>query len=68
MVADNIDGETPGDGTILLEEMIKNKMSGAAVYECIKTGIGDDINIKVGGRSEDYYGKPVEVNVYIKLR
>lgn len=74
-VADNIGGGTSGDGTVLLQEMIKNKMSGSvvcicdkeAVNKCIKEGVGSNITIKTGGRSEDFHGEPVEVNGYIKL-
>jgi len=74
-VADNIGGGTPGDGTVLLEELIKNKMDGSvicicdkeAVEVCIKKGVGSNININVGGKSEDFHGVPVEINGYIKL-
>ena len=74
-VADNIGGGTPGDGTVLLQEMIKNKMNGSvvcicdkeAVNKCIKKGVGNNITIKIGGRSEDFHGEPVEVKGYIKL-
>lgn len=74
-VADNIGGGTPGDGTVILEEMIKEKMSGSvvcicdkeAVNKCVKEGVGNNINIRIGGKSEDYHGNPVEISGYIKL-
>ena len=74
-VADNIGAGTPGDGTVLLEELLKNKMTGSivcicdkdAVEKCIKTGIANNINLIVGGKSKDFYGKPVELKGYIKL-
>ena len=74
-VADNIGGGTPGDGTVILSELIKNKVQDAvvvisdkeAVCKSLSIGVGERINLEVGGKSEDYHGRPVFISGYIKL-
>ena len=74
-VGDNIGGGTPGDGTEILNELIQNKVQDAvvvisdkeAVYKSLPIGIGKRINLEVGGKSENYHGRPVSISGYIKL-
>ncbi len=74
-VADNIGGGTPGDGTELLRRLIEKKAKGTvivifdktSVLKCFKKGAGKDIDLDIGGKTDDFYGKPVRVSGYIKL-
>lgn len=74
-VADNIGGGTPGDGTELLRRLIEKKADGTvivisdktSVSKCFKRGIGEDIELDIGGKTDDLHGKPVGVSGYIKL-
>ncbi len=64
---DNIGGGSPGDSTALLEEIIRQKAPGAVsvIYdpevaaECNRLGIGGEVSLEVGGKSDDLHGKPV---------
>jgi len=74
-VADNIGGGTPGDGTELLRKLIEKKAKGAvivvsdktSVLRCFTKGAGNDIDLDIGGKTDDFHGKPVRVSGYIKL-
>jgi len=66
---DNIGAGTPGDGTMLLSEIIKQRIDSASVQLCdpeaastaAKAGIGSTITLAVGGKSDPVYGPPVEI-------
>ncbi|MFC1539641.1 M81 family metallopeptidase, partial [Candidatus Latescibacterota bacterium] len=66
---DNIGAGTPGDGTALLRELLKQKAKSAFVQICDseaahhahETGIGSKITVAVGGKSDPVYGPPVEI-------
>ena len=66
---DNIGGGTPGDGTALLQEILKQGVDSAFVQLCdpeaakyaSDSGIGSTITIDVGGKSSQVYGPPVSV-------
>lgn len=74
-VADNIGGGSPGDGTVLLKEIIKKKATKAVVTisdawvvrECVKKGVGEKISLKIGAKTDRFHGNPIEVTGYIKL-
>jgi microcystin degradation protein MlrC len=73
-VADNVGGGSPGDGTALLAELIRQQArgavviiaDGAAVAAAKHAGPGAEIKIALGGHSDEMHGQPV--NVVAKVR
>lgn len=68
---DNIGAGTPGDGTALLREIIRQNAGPAlvqlrdpeAVEAAYHAGIGGRVNIEVGGKSDrEVYGPPVPID------
>jgi microcystin degradation protein MlrC len=74
-VGDNVGAGTPGDGTVLLAELLHQKAEGAlvllcdpeAVAACVKAGIRQAITCKVGGKSDSHHGPTVEITGTIRL-
>ena len=74
-VGDNIGGGTPGDGTVLLAELLAQDAQGAtvviadaeAVQEAFKTGIGGTVRTAVGGKTDRLHGDPVPVEGRVRL-
>lgn len=74
-VADNIGGGTPGDGTEILAELLRQGVEGALVTICdpevvaraIAAGVGATIAARVGGKSDRYHGAPVPVTGQVRL-
>jgi microcystin degradation protein MlrC len=74
-VGDNIGAGTPGDGTVILQELIDQKAQGAvvilsdvqAVSLAIEAGVGQEITLEVGGKSDSNHGKPVKVRAHVRL-
>ena len=68
-VGDNVGGGTPGDGTVLLSELLKQGAQGAlvllcdpeAVATCIKAGVRAAITLTVGGKCDRHHGAPLEI-------
>ena len=68
-VADNIGGGSPGDGTTILAELLRRHVDGAVVTiadtevarEAARLGPGATIRARVGGKTDDRHGAPVEV-------
>ena len=66
---DNIGGGTPGDGTALLEEILRQGVDTAFVplYDpeaakiAADAGVGATVTLSVGGKSHPLYGPPVTV-------
>lgn len=66
---DNIGGGSAGDSTFLLSELLKQKADGwvvvmydpAAVAAALKSGIGGNFDMPVGGKSDKQHGLPVRV-------
>lgn len=73
-LGDNIGGGTPGDGTILLAELIRQGARRAvvvlhdpeAVAESRRVGVGETIERTVGGRSGSEYGSPVAIRGIVR--
>lgn len=67
--SDNIGGGSPGDGTVLLVELLKQGASDAlvpivdpaAVEVAVAAGVGARARITVGGRTDRMHGDPVEL-------
>lgn len=66
---DNIGGGGPGDSTIVFHEIVKQGIPNACVIlfdpaaakECAQAGEGAEIELDVGGKTDDRHGAPVHV-------
>jgi microcystin degradation protein MlrC len=73
-VGDNVGGGTPGDGTVLLDELLKQSAQGAlvllcdpeAVAICVSTGVGQKATLRVGGKCDQHHGPPVEITGMVR--
>jgi microcystin degradation protein MlrC len=74
-VGDNIGGGSPADSTILLAEAKRQRVRGLlqtlcdpeAVKECLAAGIGNTLTLRVGGKTDQRHGRPVEVTGRVRL-
>jgi microcystin degradation protein MlrC len=74
-VGDNIGGGSPADSTFLLAEAKRQGVRGflqtlydpEAVQECLAAGIGQSLTLRVGGKTDDRHGQPVEVTGRVRL-
>jgi len=74
-VGDNIGAGTPGDGTFLLRELIRQRAEDAvvliadpeAVANAIEAGIGNRATLMVGGKCDDWHGEPIRIEGNVKL-
>jgi microcystin degradation protein MlrC len=68
-LADNVGGGAPGDGTVLLAELLAQKAEGAvvvladakAVECCVRAGVRERVNLRVGGKTDGMHGAPISV-------
>lgn len=74
--ADNPGGGAPCDGTVILGELLKRRAANVvicpirdpeAVDLAIKAGVGKTVTMKVGGKTDNLNGGPIEVTGYVKL-
>jgi microcystin degradation protein MlrC len=70
-LADSGGAGTPGDGTAILAELLKQKARGAvvgniadpeAVRMAIGAGVGKEVTLTVGGKVDQFHGAPVEIS------
>lgn len=69
-IGDNIGGGSPGDSTIILAELLRQGVSGFVVvlYEpegvqtCIQAGVGTEVALSVGGKTDNLHGTPVSIH------
>ena len=74
-VGDNIGAGTPGDSTFILRELLEQKAEGAvviiadskAVEEAVNIGVGQMVNLAVGGKTDEFHGAPVSISGRVKL-
>jgi microcystin degradation protein MlrC len=75
-LADSGGAGTPGDGTAILAELIKQKAKGAvigniadpaAVREAVEAGIGKDVTLTVGGKVDRFHGEPVTISGRVRV-
>ncbi len=67
-------GGSAGDSTFLLDELLRQKAQGwvvviadpQAVKEAMRLGIGGSFQMAVGGKTDEFHGKPVEVRGVVK--
>jgi len=69
-VADNPGGGAPGDGTEILRELLKQGAENVgvacikdpeAVAKAIEVGVKGTLDMEIGGKTDDYHGKPLRV-------
>jgi microcystin degradation protein MlrC len=68
-MGDNIGGGSPGDSTAILEEIVRQRAPEAisvmfdpdAAAACAGAGIGAEVTLEVGGKTDQLHGKPVRV-------
>jgi len=73
--ADNIGGGAPGDGTVLLSELLAQGARGAvvtladpeAVAGAIRAGVRATVELLVGGKQDDWHGPPQRVRGQVRL-
>jgi microcystin degradation protein MlrC len=74
-VSDNSGGGAPGDGTHLLRALLAANVPGtcfgfltdpAVAQHAHQAGVGATIAIRLGGKSDDLHGAPLEVAAYVK--
>jgi microcystin degradation protein MlrC len=69
-VGDNIGGGSPGDSTVLLEtaqrlgirRFLQTLCDPQAVAACVAAGVGATVKLRVGAKTDDQHGRPVEVS------
>jgi microcystin degradation protein MlrC len=70
-LADSGGAGTPGDGTAILAELLKqnakravvgNIADPAAVRQAIEAGVGQRVTVTVGGKVDRFHGDPVEIS------
>ena len=74
-VGDNIGGGTPGDGTVLLSELLRQGAEKAvmviadaeAVQDAFRAGVGGTVETRVGGKADDRHGEPVPILGRVRL-
>jgi len=75
-LADSGGAGTPGDGTALLAELLKqnaqsavvgNIADPAAVQEAIRAGVGKDVTLTVGGKVDKFHGDPVQISGRVRV-
>lgn len=73
-VADNVGGGSPGDGTVLLGELLAARARGAvvmitdpeAVAAAVRAGEGRAVEALVGGKQDRRHGEPVRVKGMVR--
>ena len=68
-VGDNVGGGSPADGTLILQELIRTGsgpalvvlFDPAAVQACVAAGVGTEVSLRVGGKSDDLHGPPIPI-------
>jgi microcystin degradation protein MlrC len=75
-LADSGGAGTPGDGTAILAELLRQKAKGAvigniadgaAVRQAIDAGVGQRISLSVGGKTDRFHGEPVEISGRVRV-
>lgn len=73
--SDNCGGGAPGDGTHLLRAMLEAKLESACfgfivdpetAAQAHEAGVGQTIDVMIGGRYDDLHGEPLAARAYVK--
>lgn len=75
-MSDNPGGGAPGDGTHLLRALLEAQVQAPVCFGCIydpeaarlahASGTGSEIELALGGRTDELHGSPLHVRAYIK--
>jgi microcystin degradation protein MlrC len=73
-VGDNLGAGTPGDGTVLLSELLAQKAHGALVLLCdpgavaaaVGAGVRQRVRLPVGAKVDTFHGSPVEIEGVVR--
>ncbi len=74
-MGDNIGGGSPGDSTYILAELTQQKATGyvvvlcdpESVKTCVQVGVGNEVSLHVGGKSDNLHGNPVEIQGRVRM-
>ncbi len=74
-VGDNVGGGSPADSTIILEALRKGGIHNylvvlydpKAVQACLAAGVGQNISLEVGGKTDNLHGSPVPISGRVRL-
>lgn len=74
-VGDNVGGGSPGDSTILLEEISRQGGRNAmvilfdpeSVQRAVAAGVGADIDLMVGAKTDNLHGRPVAIRGRVRI-
>ncbi len=74
-VGDNVGGGSPGDGTVIFEDVLRAGVDRAlvilydpeAVRACVAAGVGEQISLEVGGKRDALHGRPVFIRGRVRL-
>jgi len=74
-VGDNIGAGSPADSTILLAEarrlgarsFLQTLYDPESVRACVAAGVGNEVTVRVGGKTDDRHGQPVELTGRVRL-
>lgn len=72
---DNVGGGSAGDGTLFLQEMLRQGATDGvvclfapgAVQRCAAAGVGGDVSLHVGGQVDRLHGEPVAVSARVRV-
>lgn len=73
--SDNPGGGAPCDGTVVLRALIEAKFEGAVVgilydpetvQQAHRAGVGSTIHVRLGGKTDDQHGTPIEMDAYVR--
>ncbi len=74
-IGDNPGGGAPEDGTVVLRAILEEELEGGvlavmwdpeAVEKASASGIGSQVTVELGGKTDDLHGKPLEVTGTVK--
>ena len=69
-VGDNVGGGSPGDSTVLFEELLRQKVPNGlvilydpeSVAHCVAAGVGAEVKLQAGSKSDGEHAQPVAVH------
>jgi microcystin degradation protein MlrC len=73
--SDNPGGGAPGDGTHLLRALLEAKVESCCfgficdpevLDQATKAGVGSTIDVRLGGKTDELHGAPIEASAYVK--
>jgi microcystin degradation protein MlrC len=72
-MGDNVGGGSPADGTVLARALLGTRLGPAvvalfdptSVQQCEQIGVGGTIRLGLGGKTDQWHGKPLEVDVQV---